>query len=988
MVRILRVRPKSLGLELARRTQRAYPADFWANHELGLELAVHNQRVEAVRYYTAALAIRPDNAGVYLNRGVSLLEMGEVDAAIADLQRSVALAPPYAVAHRLLAKALVKKGQPDAALAEYREAIRLNKLNKKEDAQLYYNFCAPLLEKGLVDEAIGACRQAIQINKNKANALKAKGRRDAFAVSREATWLNEDSANAYVCLGNALAAKGKRDDAIAAYREATRLNKDLALAYRYLGLNLEARGQREEAIAAYRELVRIENNAGAHNVLGNALAANGQVDEAIAEYRKTIRLKFDSWPAYVGLGRALEAKGRLDEAIAEYRKAIWIKNDYFETHYYLSAALKQKGQIDEANAELREALRLDAERHWNIGVGLAKKGRLDEAIAKFREAIRLNKDDAEAHFYLGVGLVDKRRRDEAIAAFREAIRLKPDFAEAHNDLGIILKDKGQLDEAIAAYREAIRIKQDYPEAHCNLGNALRQQGSFPEALEELRRGHELGSREPDWRYPSARWVRQCERQVELDGKLPGFLERKSVPASPAEQIELAELCSLKRLHHAAARFYEEAFAAETKLADDLDAGHRYYAACAAALAGCGVGKDTGNLDDRERARLRPQALAWLRGDLTAWGRFLDQEPDKDSAASKVTEGLQRWLVDPDFAGVRGSRALAKLPEAERQPWQKLWSDVTEMRIRDRALSTTKEDDPKDALAAARKAVDRYPLKPAAHFALGQALVNRDRAGALAAFRKAGELDPEYKLAHGWLGQTLLHSMNPTRTELDEAVTAYSKVMALEPTHNGAWFNRGLAYQKLGQWQKALDDYSGAIRLVPDHLYALMGRAQVHTATGQWAKARADYEKAVEAARKRPGGEQAGVSSALACLLSTCPEVSVRDPVRAVGLAKEAVKHAPMSGTTWITLGVAHYREGKWKEALAALTRGLELQRGNSAPAGFFLAMTQKKLGNKEEARKMYDQAVQWMEKNQARNEELIRFRKEAAELLGINDTKN
>ena len=47
------------------------------------------------------------------------------------------------------------------------------------------------------------------------------------------------------------------------------------------------------------------------------------------------------------------------------------------------------------------------------------------------------------------------------------------------------------------------------------------------------------------------------------------------------------------LNCAAARFYEEAFAAQPKLADDLGAAHRYNAACAAALAGCGQSKDAG-----------------------------------------------------------------------------------------------------------------------------------------------------------------------------------------------------------------------------------------------------------------------------------------------------------------------------------------------------------------------------------------------------------
>ena len=50
----------------------------------------------------------------------------------------------------------------------------------------------------------------------------------------------------------------------------------------------------------------------------------------------------------------------------------------------------------------------------------------------------------------------------------------------------------------------------------------------------------------------------------------------------------------------------------------------------------------------------------------------------------------------------------------------------------------------------------------------------------------------------------------------------------------------------------------------------------------------------------------------------------------------------------------------------------------------FLAMAHWQLGDKELARKQYDQAVQWMEKNQPMNEELKHFRSEAVELLKIN----
>ena len=50
-------------------------------------------------------------------------------------------------------------------------------------------------------------------------------------------------------------------------------------------------------------------------------------------------------------------------------------------------------------------------------------------------------------------------------------------------------------------------------------------------------------------------------------------------------------------------------------------------------------------------------------------------------------------------------------------------------------------------------------------------------------------------------------------------------------------------------------------------------------------------------------------------------------------------------------------------------------------------MAHWQVGNKEEARRWYDKAVEWMEKNKPDDEELRRFRAEAAELLGIPEKR-
>jgi eukaryotic-like serine/threonine-protein kinase len=145
----------------------------------------------------------------------------------------------------------------------------------------------------------------------------------------------------------------------------------------------------------------------------------------------------------------------------------------------------------------------------------------------------------------------------------------------------------------------------------------------------------------------------------------------------------------KKHYAIAARFYSEAFAEKPQSADDLREHHRYNAACAAALAGCGQGKDAADLPEKERAGLRKQALDWLRADLKAYRQVMDKSADK--AGPEVVQRMQHRLQDTDFTGVRGSEALGRLPEEERGDWQKLWAEVEG--LRQRAAKLAKQDSP-------------------------------------------------------------------------------------------------------------------------------------------------------------------------------------------------------------------------------------------------------------------------------------------------------
>jgi tetratricopeptide (TPR) repeat protein len=121
---------------------------------------------------------------------------------------------------------------------------------------------------------------------------------------------------------------------------------------------------------------------------------------------------------------------------------------------------------------------------------------------------------------------------------------------------------------------------------------------------------------------------------------------------------------------------------------------------------------------------------------------------------------------------------------------------------------------------------------------------------------------------------------------------------------------------------------------------------------------------------------------LARFLVICPAPRLRDPARAIDWAKKAIARRPDQSVLWNTLGMAYYRKGEWKTAVETLEESVKRQGENSFN-WFFLAMAHQRLGNLPQARKYYDQALQWMEKNKPGSADLHRYRKEAALLLGV-----
>jgi Flp pilus assembly protein TadD len=236
----------------------------------------------------------------------------------------------------------------------------------------------------------------------------------------------------------------------------------------------------------------------------------------------------------------------------------------FGLHSTLGGSVDDPG---EAIGGYRAALALqpnNARIHNNLGFALRKKKAPDGSMRHLRKAVELDPNNAVAWNNLGVVLAEQNDADGAIAHYRTAIDVNPKDLAAHYNPGIALSDKRDFEGAIEHYHKAIAIDATHAESHCNLGTALILSGKPVEALQSIQKGDALGSKQPGWKYPSANWVKICERIIEIDRQVPEVLRGERKPATLRGWLDYVEICQSKKDTIAAAKLWELAFKEESR----------------------------------------------------------------------------------------------------------------------------------------------------------------------------------------------------------------------------------------------------------------------------------------------------------------------------------------------------------------------------------------------------------------------------------------
>jgi tetratricopeptide (TPR) repeat protein len=401
------------------------------------------------------------------------------------------------------------------------------------------------------------------------------------------------------------------------------------------------------------------------------------------------------------LGDAHKARGRRADAQTAYRRAltlfeeVWVAEStgrrslpryLLETSDRLIALLVEDGQFAPAIAERRRLLQrfpdsaeLLNNQAWSLATSpdpsLRDPG---EALDLAKRATTLVRLDGTYLNTLGVAHYRNRAWKDALEPLFLSVALRKggnsfDFfflAMAHWQLG-------EKDRARNWYARAVA----WMEKHKPKDKELLYVRAEAEAL--------IGAPKPPGGSSKEADAADNLRIVMME------VIRRAEPKAAVERVAFAQLCQeVGKRYAAASRFYAEAFADPSGQGliplrgaqVNVTLWYRSKATRAAALAGCGQGEDAAGLGEMQRLRWRQQALTWLRADLRACEQHLDREPME--ARPKVTEKMRQWLAEPDFNGVRGAEALARLPEAERAAWARLWADVADL------LARTKEPPPR------------------------------------------------------------------------------------------------------------------------------------------------------------------------------------------------------------------------------------------------------------------------------------------------------
>ena len=301
---------------------------------------------------------------------ISLFTNNQLQEALDDVKTLINGYPNSALLYNIRASCYKAIGQLDNAVKDYGKALAL----KPDYAEAQYNLGITQRELGQIDAAIKSYKQALTIK--------------------------PDYFGAHNNLGNIFLELGQLDDAAECFEWAVAYKPDFAEAYNNLGVVNRERNQVYEAIKNFEKAIDIKPDYfQAHSNLGNSLQLVNQMDAAVKCYEKSLTINPDYTLGYVNIGLVHQEKGQIDDAIKQYEKALAINPNHVLAYYNL-CAIKQYTMSDTQITQMQSLLstgKLTQSERIHLCFALAKVnenlGNQNELFEFLHEGNRLRKEE-------------------------------------------------------------------------------------------------------------------------------------------------------------------------------------------------------------------------------------------------------------------------------------------------------------------------------------------------------------------------------------------------------------------------------------------------------------------------------------------------------------------------------------------------------------------------------------------------------------------
>jgi len=471
-------------------------------------------------------------------------------------------------------------------------------------------------------------------------------------------------------------------------------------------------------------------------------------------------------------------------AISYYTEAIRIDPEFAYAYYLRGKDYSILDEHEKAVADYSEAIRISPE--------IAGKCEYDYAC-NTAVVNALNPGDAQAYFVRGNAYTYFREYEKAVADYTEAVHITPQFADAYENRGEAYGKLGENEKAIADYTKAIRINLSVERGnlyyqYLNRGYFYYQLEDYEKAIADYTEAIHINPENSDpYIYRGDAYNNLGEHEKAIADYTEFIRSNPTFPFSGCRNIQC---------YTASINVYP----------DDclvyIYRGEAYYE----------LGEyERAIVDYTDAIRLNPEVVSahFRRGD--AYFSLQDYE----KAIADYTEAIRLDQQQAKFCS--NPPCFTAIINLNPHPT-------------DSQSFSTRGD---------------------AYFSL------QDYEKAIADYTEAIRIDPKYSFAYKGRGDVYYKleeyekaiadyaediRLRPWSAFFCDNISCYTAAIDINPGNVELYFNRGVAYYGINEYEKAIADYTEVIDIAPNFAEVYQKRGEAYQKLGMQAEADADFQK--------------------------------------------------------------------------------------------------------------------------------------------------